>query len=86
MGMLKGAKLKDSYKQLRIGMSKSQVINMLGAPDAVKVRASMEILIWWSREFKGLLRGGSIERRVIVEFENGVVIGYDGENIDASIW
>ena len=86
MGMMKGAKLKDSYKQLRIGMSKAQAINMLGVPDSVRARNGIEILTWWSREFKGLLRGGSIERRVIVEFENGVVTGYDGENIDASIW
>lgn len=86
MGMMKGANLKDSYKQLKIGMPKSQVIAMLGASNSVRARNGIEILTWWSREFKGILRGGTIERRVIIEFENGVVIGYDGENIDASIW
>ena len=57
MGMIKGAKFKECYKQLGIGMPKSKVIDMLGVPNSVKVRNGLEILTWWSREFKGILRG-----------------------------
>ena len=86
MGMIKGSALKDGYSRLKIGMSKDEVISMFGQPNSVKARNGIETLAWWSREFKGMLRGGTIERRVEVEFENGLVCGYDGENIDASVW
>ena len=86
MGMAKGANFKKSYATLKIGMPKEEVISMLGEPNSVKKRDGIETYSWWSREFKGLMRGGSIERRITVEFENDVVCGYDGENIDASIW
>lgn len=86
MGMMKGANFKKAYSELRIGMPRRDVIKMLGEPNSQKIRNEIEELGWWSREFKGLLRGGSIERRITVEFEKGLVIGYDGENIDASIW
>lgn len=85
MGMFKGSNIKSGYAKLRIGMSRKEVISIFGEPDSVRKRGNEETLSWCSREFKGFLRGGSIERKVIVEFENGVVCGYDGENIDASI-
>ena len=86
MGMIKGAKLKKGYRKLRIGMHKVDVFALLGDPDAVSTQNEARIFTWWSREFKGILRGGYIERRVIVEIEHGVVTGYNGVNIDASIW
>ena len=86
MGMSKGANIKKGYAALKVGMSRDKVISIFGKPDAVKKQGNVEILSWWSREFKGFLRGGSIERRVTVEFEKGVVTGYDGENINASVW
>lgn len=86
MGMFKGANFIKAYHNLSIGMARDEVISMFGQPNSRKIRGETEILGWWSREFKGLLRGGSIERRATVEFENGLVTGYDGENIDVSIW
>lgn len=59
---------------------------MLGSPDSQRVRNGVETYAWWNREFKGVLRGGNIERRITVEFEDDIVIGYDGQNIDASVW
>ena len=84
--MKKGASIKEGYSQLKVGMSKEEVIELFGEPNSIKNRNGVEILAWWSREWKGYLRGGNVERRVEVEFENGLVTGYDGENIDESIW
>lgn len=85
MGIKKGVSLKSGYSSLKIGMGKDEVFEMFGEPNSQKVKGEVEIYGWWSHEFKGMLRGGSIERRVTVEFERGLVVGYDGENIDASI-
>lgn len=86
MGMMKGNSFKEGYQKLKIGMDKEDVIELFGAPNSQKVKDGVETFGWWSREFKGLLRGGSIERRITVEFTDGKVTGFDGENIDASIW
>lgn len=86
MGMMKASAFRDGYRKLKIGMEKKDVIDMFGMPDSQKVRGNTETFGWWSREFKGLLRGGSIERKIFVEFTDGKVSGFDGENIDASIW
>lgn len=86
MGMLKGAKFQEAYSKLDLGVPKQTVINMLGEPDSKRLVDGIEKYTWVSREFKGLLRGGSVERKIIVEFKDGVICGYDGENIKASIW
>lgn len=86
MGTMKGYALKQGYQQLRLGMTRDEVFSLFGTPDSQRIHNGVEILGWWSREFKGLLRGGSVERRVTVEFEYGRVVGFDGENVDASIW
>lgn len=85
MGMLKGYDLKKGYRKLQIGMPLADVLKLFGQPDSVKVRENIKILGWWSREFQGWARGGSIDRRVTVEIQDDKVVGYDGENIDASI-
>jgi len=83
---IKGSKMKKCYGQLKLGLKKQDVINLLGQPDSQKVRSGIEVLGWYSKEFKGMLRGGFLERTISVEFENDIVIGFDGENINASAW
>lgn len=85
MGMFKANDLKKGYRQLEIGMSKEDVLKLFGQPDSIKERDGIKIASWWNREFKGWVRGGSIERRVTVEIKDDKVIGYDAENIDASL-
>lgn len=62
-------------------MSKYLVIELLGEPDSQRLQGNREIYGWFNSEFKGYLRGGRIERRITVEFENNRVVGYDGENV-----
>lgn len=84
--MSKGQMLKEGYKKLTIGMLKWKVIEMFGEPDSIKVHGNIETYTWWSNEFKGIFRGGRIERRVMVEFDNDIICGYDGENVNLSSW
>lgn len=82
--MSKASDMVKAYKNIYIGMDKRSVMSMIGEPDSVKVRGNVEIWGWFNSEFKGIFRGGRIERRMTVEFEDGKVIGYDGENMGVS--
>ena len=84
--MIRGYNLKKAYKKLYIGMPQQTVVNMLGYADSQIANGDIQIFSWWSSEFKGVARGGSMERRITVQFANGQVIGFDAKNIDATIW
>ncbi len=86
MGFFKANKLIDGYSQLTIGMHKQKVISLLGDPSGRKVKGNEETLVWTNSEFKGALRGGTIERRIEVTFEDERVTGYDGQNMSSSAW
>lgn len=74
----------NGYVQLQIGMLKADVIKLLGNPTGCRVQNGTETLTWKHSEFKGILRGGTIVRTIIVDFVDGKVIGYDSENMDRS--
>ncbi len=86
MGFFKANKLISGYSQLKMGMPKQEVISLLGQPNGQKAKNGEEILIWTNSEFKGVLRGGTMERRIEVTFEDGKVTGYDGQNMSQSAW
>lgn len=86
MGFFKAGKMIDGYNQLREGMSKNDVISLLGEPNGHKRRGGVETLIWRNSEFKGWARGGTIERTIEVDFEDDKVTGWDGQNMSASRW
>lgn len=86
MGFFKANKFIDGYSKLEIGMPKEEVLNLFGEPNGQKVKNGEEMLIWTNSEFKGALRGGTIERRIEVAFEDGKVTGYDGQNMSQSAW
>lgn len=81
MSISKALNMKNGYTMLKLGMSKLIVIELFGQPDSQRLQGNREIYSWFNSEFKGILRGGRIERRIIVEFENNCVVGFDGENV-----
>lgn len=85
MAYNKAKVLKENYRKITIGMTKWKLVEMFGEPDSIKQRENTEIYTWWNSEYRGFLRGGLIERRVIVEMKDDVVTGYDGVNIDVKI-
>jgi hypothetical protein len=84
--MSKGSTMKKGYAKLKLGMSREEVIAIFGRPDAQRVKNGVETLKWEVQEWKGFLRGGRMTRSVEVEFEDGKLIGYDGENINVTTW
>lgn len=84
MGIFTASKMINGYAKLKIGMSKQEVLDLLGEPTGIRCRNGVETLTWKHSEFKGLLRGGNIVRTIIADFENGKLTGYDSENMDKS--
>lgn len=82
----KAKQMQKGYARLKVGMSKSEVIEMLGQPTGQRTANGTETLTWKNSEFKGWARGGTMTRSITVDFVNGIVTGYDGENIDRSRW
>jgi len=80
----KGSNMKKSYEQLQLGMKKQDVLTLLGNPDSQTVKDGVEVLGWSSKEWKGLVRGGFLERTISIEFKNDVVVGINGNNIHRS--
>lgn len=86
MGFFRANKFISGYSKLEIGMPKEEVLSLFGEPNGQKVKNGEETLIWTNSEFKGALRGGTIERRIEVTFEDGKVTGYDGQNMSQGAW
>lgn len=79
---LSAGKMIKAYSKLKIGMSKQEVLDLLGEPTGTRCHSGIETLTWKHSEFKGLLRGGNIVRTIIADFENGKLTGYDSEHMD----
>ena len=78
------SRMKENYAKLKIGMSKEEVISLLGQPTGIRTRNGVETLTWKQSEWKGIFRGGSIVRSIVADFEKGLLTGYDSENMDKS--
>lgn len=84
--MNKSERMQNGYKKLREGMSREEVISVLGEPDSEGMRNGVETMGWETQEWRGVLRGGRVTRSVEVEMKDGRVIGYNGHNINMSIY
>ncbi|GHV47053.1 hypothetical protein FACS189499_03790 [Clostridia bacterium] len=84
MSWSKSEKMVRAYKALVLGMPKVDVIGKLGKPDSQRLVNGVETLGWSSSEFRGLLRGGTIERKMYCEFANDILVGFDGSNMSHS--
>lgn len=82
----KPSQMKKGYKQLTLGMTTEEVISLLGQPTGRKIEMNKEILTWRISEFKGMARGGTKQRSIIANFENGKLTGYDSDNMGMSIF
>lgn len=80
----KSSSMIDGYTKLTIGMSKQEVLAILGNPTGVRKHEGIETLTWKHSEHKGFLRGGTMVRTIIADFEEEKLTGYDSDNMDRS--
>ncbi|MBO4354277.1 MAG: hypothetical protein J5860_04980 [Clostridia bacterium] len=68
-------KMKNSYQKLEIGMSRDDVVAMLGSPnDKGAEEGGIDILIWRNRI-------GTRSRTITVKIKDGRVCSYTSENM-----
>ena len=82
MGFFRSGVLLCGYKALKVGMTKAQVLELLGEPTGCRVNSGVETMTWKSSEFRGFVRGGTMVRSIIVDLKDGIVTGFDSENLD----
>lgn len=80
-GKLSASRMINGYAMLKIGMSEDEVVNMLGQPTGRRQNGNITTLIWRHSEWKGVARGGTKERSILVDFDENGVCGWDSENM-----
>lgn len=84
--MIKGERMQKGFRKLKAGMTRAEVIEILGNPDSEGLRNGVEMIGWTNQEWKGILFGGRITRSIEVELVDGKVVGFTGQNINMSAW
>ena len=85
---LKSQNMKSSYHKIKIGMTREEVISMLGEPTSKGMNEDGSEILRWN------LNEGAIQaawdkdatRSVVVTIKEGKVAAYDGHNIEKRIW
>lgn len=78
--------MQKGYGKLRVGMTRAEVVDILGRPDSEGFRNGVEIMGWENQEWKGILFGGRITRSIEIELTDEKVVGFVGKNINVSPW
>lgn len=81
--------MKDSYnRNLRIGMSRSEVIALFGEPTTVGRSADGTEVLHWTLNESSIRSAFDKDptRSVKVVIKDGKVVSYDGHNINKSVW
>lgn len=84
----KARNMKRSYQQLRIGMSVTELINLLGSPDSVGMSDEHTKIMQW-RNDEGIMRGifdKDTTRTIKAFVRDNIVISYDSDNINKRTW
>ena len=71
-------------KSIKNGMSKDNVIRIMGIPTAEERDGNKLILIWEKNQWKGIQNGGTLTRAIKVVFLNNEVISISNKNLDKS--
>ena len=79
-------KMRKAYHAIYPNMPIVEFVDIAGFPDSCIGTLDEGILTWSDSVWKGILRGGTIYRKVIVFTKNGGVVQFSSENLDVSSW
>lgn len=74
----------NNAEALEQGMSKSEVLSIMGEPTSKEYDGNKEILIWEKSQWKGIQNGGTVTRGVKVVIVNNKVVSISNKNLDKS--
>ena len=79
-------KMRQAYSKIQPNMPITEFINISGYPDSCIGTLNDGILTWSDSVWKGILRGGTIQRKVILFTKNGLIVQFTSENLNESSW
>ena len=77
-------KMRQGYEAIYPNMTIGEFINITGMPDSCVGTIEDGILTWSNSVWKGIFRGGTIYRKVIVYTRAGIIVQFTSENLNVS--
>ena len=74
----------NDAETLSQGMSKNEVLSIMGEPTSKEVDGDKEILTWEKSQWKGIQNGGTVTRGVKVVIVDNKVVSISNKNLDKS--
>ena len=79
-------KMRQAYNAIYPNMPIAEFINIAGFPDSSMGTLEDGIHTWSDSVWKGLFRGGTVFRKVIIFTKNGGIVQFSSENLNVSNW
>ena len=79
-------KLRQAYSAIYPDMPIAEFIDIAGLPDSCIGTLEEGLLTWSDSVWKGILRGGTVFRKVILLTKNGRIVQFSSENLNVSAW
>ena len=79
-------KMRQAYNSIYPNMFIAEFIQIAGFPDSCVGSLENGILTWQDSVWKGIFRGGTIYRKIIVFTKEKVIVQYSSENLNVSSW
>ncbi len=84
--MSKINRMRMAYYNTYQNMPIVDFMSLAGAPDSISGTCENGIFTWQDSVWKGIVRGGTIYRRVTLYVKGGRIVQYLSENLDVSNW
>lgn len=78
--------MRAAYSIVKLGMDISDFILIAGVPDEKNDNGVDGYYIWNSSVWKGVFRGGYVNRKVVIYTKNRKIISWNLENLERSSW
>ena len=77
-------KMRQAYNSIYPNMSIAEFIAIAGYPDSCVGTLDEGILTWHNSVWKGIFRGGTIYRKIIIFTKSGGIFQFSSENLNVS--
>lgn len=84
--MSKIKNMRSAFSCTCIGMPIKRIVDIAGVPDLIYGTFDEGMLVWQDSVWKGIFRGGTIYRKVIVFTKGGKIVQFSSENLNVSSW
>lgn len=84
--MSKIEKMRQAYNKIYPNMPITEFVIIAGYPDSCIGTLNNGILTWSDSVWKGIFRGGTIYRKIILCTKNEIIVEFSSENLNVSSW